>query len=342
MKALEFLYFWLYPDQEKGALFRAKASSSDAPLTPRKSSQPSEIPARRSLHNRSDSTDSRLRSMLETTQDGWMPTTPSKPSRTFEHTQLALSRSAAVLSNSSPQKRSARVSFSMQNDPDQSRYESPRVKRHSLLVSQSPARLASSLSAARRSPEARRKSILGSSSTTCDNALMTPPRTPPRESEGRHIRRSSTLRNVASIDDDEAVESYLFKAPRLPASPSVERTKLSQSAALPYSASAASLRIPEAATSPTPSVALSPRRPRQVAVEDIPESAGSTKGLFVPSRIASLSKLSEERRLRQATLEQSDRQAQGTRERRRQVLSKYMGNVDQLLERFEGLRCSTC
>ena len=338
MKALEFLYFWLYPESQRTKPAEQESSNRlTPPTTPRKTSQAIDQP-HAAMHSRSDSTDSRLRFMLESTHDGWAPTTPSKPSRTFEHTQLALSRSAAALRRSAPQKRSARLSFSMREEMEQS--GSPRAKRPSLMASQSPARLESSLSAARRSPESRRRSLLGSSSSLA-NLARTASLTPPREGSSRHIRRSSTLRTVCTAKE-EAIESYLFKEPRLPASPSMERSRLSRSVAMPLSQTASCILPTRQAAHPPAASVMSPRRARQIAAEDLPGSAGSTKGLFAPSMRVSPTTtpcVTTSDGLGSSILAR-EKQELGTRERRRQVLTKYMGNVDQLLERFEGLRCS--
>lgn len=92
-------------------------------------------------------TDVRLRAMLEATHAGWSPQTPSKPSRSFEGTRSALSRSvaaAAMLSpssatrlGSSRRKRFSRVAFESDIDENDA-YDSPRAKRVYNSAARSP------------------------------------------------------------------------------------------------------------------------------------------------------------------------------------------------------------
>jgi hypothetical protein len=115
----------------------------------------------------------------------------------------------------------------------------------------------------------------------------------------------------------------------------MERSRLSRSVAMPLSQTASCILPTRQAAHPPAASVMSPRRARQIAAEDLPGSAGSTKGLFAPSRRVSTTSDGSG-----PGLLTKEKQELGTRERRRQVLTKYMGNVDQLLERFEGLRCS--
>lgn len=342
MKALEFLYFWLYPGQEQGNAAEPCPSSLPAtPTTPRKISQQDTYPsAKRGLHALTESGDVRLRAMLKTTHEAWSPSTPSKPSRTFEQTQLALSRSAAVLSGNSP-RREVRVALRIKENSQEGLVSSSNARGHSLSASRS----STSLSPPRRSPSAGRRAIMGSSASSM-NPAPSPPRTPTREKTTRQFKRFSTLRTVA-LPEEGFVESYLFKAPKVP-------TTQSPTKSVPRSASNSHLHLRHSDSASTGSVdqfglagrpplvsRMSPQKARYtIATEDLPGSAGATKGLFAPSRRTSITGTPTLSSTAPPITQQSVSNP-GTRERRRQVLGKYIGNVDQLLDRFEQLRCST-
>ena len=219
----------------------------------------------------------------------------------------------------------------------------------------------SSISTSTRSPEARRKAILGSSSALPasrssilpssssgsrlrSSSPLTPTSGSPRFARSAGVTSSSSLRprplsmqsSRPSLEDDlDHIDSYLFKSPRPPvvasappsspaislSSPSVPRTHV------------ASLGVP---ASPS-----TPRRYRQtLAQTELPGYAGETRGLFAPpSPAPAAASLPAAERSPESAHHAVTRETGGTRDRRRQVLGRYLGNVDQLLDRFEVLRC---
>lgn len=75
---------------------------------------------------------------------------------------------------------------------------------------------------------------------------------------------------------------------------------------------------------------------------ELPGVSGQTKGLFAPH--ARSPALVQHETAEQVQAQQTDDVAENTGkadtyERRRQVLGQHIGNIDQLLHRFEVLRC---
>ena len=408
---MEFLYFWLYPAAEPTATQQAQPQPTElatptAPSTPRKTSKPPSSEHAHTLSGRPstvcrsrerDATDFRLRAMLESTHDGWSPMTPSKPSRTFEKTQLALSRSAAAAASvgMSPRRSRHRVSFGRLDEtrpdltdeergiggtdenrrPATEAFGSPaRVMSTShsstSLKSSMPARgrvrspvqqqRLSSISTSTRSPEARRKAILGSASAlSASRSSIVPgssssrlrsssPLTPTTSGSPRFARSagftSSSLRprplSVQSTrssqeDDPDHVDSYLFKSPRPP-------TAASASSSSPaVSLSSPTVPRTRVASLGVPASPATPRRHRPYTAQtELPGYAGETRGLFAPpSPAPPAAALPTADPSPQSAHHATTTGAGGTRDRRRQVLGRYLGNVDQLLDRFEVLRC---
>ena len=341
MKALEFLYFWLYPENEG----RQKLLVPEAPVTPRKTSATSGSGDRSKLDGDSKriTTDTRLRAMLEYTHDGWSPQTPSKPSRTFESTQLALSRSAAV-AGISPRKRTARVSFDAEEEANNI-FGSHQTKRASLQT-ESPGKLSATKQP--RSPDGPRRSVLATSAFRISSrSNLTPPTTPGDRNVKSH-RRPSSLghgRLKASIAEDR---THIFKPPRPPLSPSKGSEFYPASHGGQTSGLAASTpsKDPQRHISihaedvPCLRTSIKPHREHLSTIGDLPGSSGHTKGLFASTLEARLHPASGVPERSGGRTFSDAQYRDSTRDRRRLMLGKYIGNVDQLLERFDGLRCS--
>lgn len=375
VKCLEFLYFWLYPETERQAASAASKrpesqslpSEPMTPSTPRHdrttprataaSSTPSEAPR--------TPTDGRLRAMLESAHDTWTPTTPSKPSRTFEKTQLALSRSAAAAAMS-PRKRPLHVSTGLQaTDFDDG---SPRAKRSSLSYSASPASIAQPRPIRRvlpASPSGRPRSVLAASSArTSSSANHTPPVTPREEPRNAKLPPHARFAEAAEENHFKSPPKLLWspsKSAYPSASPALDRQTSKESPALERRRSRDVSGLERLRTSDSPALsrtsssndakeAMRRRLSRSLHASavsgqpyrnltELPGVSGQTKGLFAPKSPAPLQ---EEQTPEGRDLQPEEEMGSGkadTYERRRQILGQHIGNLDQLLHRFEVLRC---
>lgn len=356
VKALEFLYFWFYPDKnDTQPVATMPSSASQGNL--REPDKASTAPRMRHI-SRSTSTDARLRAMLEASHGGWVPVTPSKPSRTFETTQSALSRSAIATAAASPRKRPAKVSFTGELGEDENEVlHSPQAKRHSSQYvpdSPSTSRLALSQSrvTAAKSAE-RRRSILGASSPArAGRAVTSPPESPTNLKRSERRLSLHYSRQPSNIERQASTADLVFRSPRPPVSP--------QKPAIPSSPArdarlSASMFSPSVAPSASPVAASrrtlfsshlseratglrdrEPDRNRDAIGRGLPESSSQTKGLFAPS-------MSTEDRYVPASASVPAEREYGHRrtsgqQRKHQLLRRYLGNADQLVERFDGLR----
>lgn len=246
------------------------------------------------------------------------------------------------------------------------------------MVAPSPRRLPSSPSsgelARRASPiEDRRRSVLGTSAfaSASRSNYNTPPSTPGRRASmlanaKPTISRSPNLSKSAypaSPDRADMPVGPMFRAPRLPSMLSTPRkTSISPSAAQRSSHIAELQNVPAEATPTTPSgrtasahatarplprsssisSLYTARRQSRVFGDDrLPGSDSATAGLFAPAAGAAYNPR-KAKDVPKAVAFHSDKdegQRKSTAERRRSVLGQYLGNVDQLMERFEILRC---
>lgn len=364
-------------------------STPAAPSTPRQDRvRPSTARASSNAETPRTPTDNRLRAMLESAHDAWTPTTPSKPSRTFEKTQLALSRSAAAVA-ASPRKRPLHVSAGVEASDSHVDDGSPRAKRASMSQSASPASRAGSRPIRRvlpASPSGRPRSILAASSARLSSSANYTPPIMPREEPSNERKLSQT--GFAPPHDISG--ENCFKAPprllwspskseypsRSPAldrptsrySPALERQRSRDSPALSRQRSRDSdLDVRERAsdspasgrtTSNDAKDAIRRRLSRSLHASAVggvtgqpyrnltglPGVSGQTKGLFAShSRVATpeMDQVVETEILKVGeTKTDSEIDGKGnTYERRRQILGQHLGNLDQLLHRFEVLRC---
>lgn len=404
VKCLEFLYFWLYPESERRAAAAAAVARSQTPSTPAVPMTPT-TPRRESARPRTSltataassapvpapphtPTDSRLRAMLESAHDAWTPTTPSKPSRTFEKTQLALSRSVAA-AGMSPRKRPLHVSIGEHATETHEDDGSPRAKRSSLSQSASPAGGIMQPRPIRRvlpaSPSARPRSILATSSARASSAAnQTPPNTPRDGTPSAKV--SSHARFVDAAEENQnhfksppkllwspSKPAYPSHSPALEAqhrmsSPALERQRSRDSPALERQRSSHSPALLERQRSTDSPAGLarnssneakdavrrrmsrSLMQPSSVGVKqpyrnltELPGVSSETRGLFAPhaSRSGTPSLPKEQvQEVAEDHLNEKGGVAKGdTYERRKQVLGQHIGNLDQLLHRFEVLRC---
>lgn len=380
VKCLEFLYFWLYPETERLAAAKAQASKLEpaTPTTPRAERTRPRIPTSSSnAEPPRTPTDHRLRAMLESAHDAWTPTTPSKPSRTFEKTQLALSRSVAA-AGMSPRKRPLHVSAGVDASENYLHDGSPRAKRSSLSQSASPASM-EGVRPIRRvlpaSPSARPRSILAASNArTTSTSNRTLPITPREECQSeRRLSRTRLAPTAAPAAEMTEEENYFKHPPKLlwspskseypSASPNLERRRSRDSPALERQQRSRPSPALEMRDSPAlgrsgsndAKEAIRRRLSRSLHASafegqpyrnltELPGNLGRTKGLFAPHAKVAIPAETEHIRSEPMKSEGNDEADESpsrgdTYERRRQILGQHLGNLDQLLHRFEVLRC---
>lgn len=355
MKALEFLYFWLYPDTESPPSSANSLSTPTLvpPITPTTPTNPNRrVSARTSLAIRSSgqvrrpSADQRLRSMLESAHSGWSPQTPSKPVRHSDMLHPALARSESGIALS-PTKRHSRLAFTHEEEGENEDpidvHASPRKKTSSSMYGL--AEYGAPVRHLEHSPEVvRRRSVLGVSALGAASRFnRTPHQAEKVDSKvqlSRHQRRSSLFTHSSGYRDEDSDDG--FKSPRPPPHSPLRGLRNSPSTPQSQHRRMSTSGLPTYMFPKSPSGQISSRPPLSrssvlaQSTKDLPGGTGVTRGLFASLSPAMSSDSGASPQQTQGHW--TDAQLTSITQHRRQVLAKYVGNVDQLLERFQVMR----
>ena len=345
VKSLEFLYFWLYPDADPSTPSTPRTPTTS--ITPRRSSV-----VRPSGHIRRPSSHARLQAMLESAHDSWAPQTPSRPSRIFVSAESPDQRlPSRELRKSQSAKRHSQVAFSpgLESGSPVKKRSSSEHQRSSSFVAALPS-----------SSSGLGRSLLGAvpmSRSSSRTSISSPGLLPDTSKRNLH-RRSASLAPMSHSQLARLDLNDEFKLPRPPISPGrnalhspaspyqrwssnsghsmhaspsngqPHKPPLSRSAALARSQSQGSQPLADA----RPSVDLLSRSSSTPDAQRLPGRGGATRGLF-----ASLSPAIGHPVV--ATKEAAAQMPKvSVTEHRRALLSRYVGNAENLLERFDGMR----